>query len=57
MPLRFVVDPELPDHVRTVSLSYTFYQAEGGAVGEQNRQAGTFEELPAIPATARGTKL
>jgi cytochrome c oxidase assembly protein subunit 11 len=28
MPLRFVVDPELPDEVRTVSLSYTFYQAE-----------------------------
>jgi cytochrome c oxidase assembly protein subunit 11 len=30
MPLRFVVDPELPEEVRTVSLSYTFYQAEDG---------------------------
>ena len=28
MPLRFVVDPELPGNVRTVSLSYTFYQAK-----------------------------
>ena len=30
MPLRFVVDPQLPENVRTVSLSYTFYQAEPG---------------------------
>lgn len=33
MPLRFVVDPELPENVRTVSLSYTFYQAEPDAPG------------------------
>jgi cytochrome c oxidase assembly protein subunit 11 len=33
MPLRFVVDPELPENVRTVSLSYTFYQAEPDASG------------------------
>jgi len=26
MPLRFVVDPALPEDVRTVSLSYTFFQ-------------------------------
>ena len=31
MPLRFVVDPQLPENVRTVSLSYTFYQAEPDA--------------------------
>jgi len=30
MPLRFVVDPELPEEVRTVSLSYTFYPADDG---------------------------
>jgi len=29
MPLRFVVDPALPEDVRTVSLSYTFFQAQG----------------------------
>ena len=33
MPLRFVVDPELPGNVRTVSLSYTFYQAEPDDTG------------------------
>lgn len=33
MPLRFVVDPQLPENVRTVSLSYTFYQAEPDAPG------------------------
>ncbi len=25
MPLRFVVSPELPEHVRTISLAYTFF--------------------------------
>jgi cytochrome c oxidase assembly protein subunit 11 len=25
MPLRFVINPRLPDHVKTVSLSYTFF--------------------------------
>jgi cytochrome c oxidase assembly protein subunit 11 len=33
MPLRFVVDPGLPENVRTVSLSYTFYQAEPDTSG------------------------
>lgn len=27
MPLRFVVDPQLPEEIRTVSLSYTFFPA------------------------------
>jgi cytochrome c oxidase assembly protein subunit 11 len=31
MPLRFVVDPDLPEDIRTVSLSYTFYPAQNGA--------------------------
>ena len=35
MPLRFVVDPELPDEVRTVSLSYTFYQAKPDGSGSE----------------------
>ena len=25
MPVRFIIDPELPEHVDTVTLSYTFY--------------------------------
>ena len=44
MPLRFVVDPDLPVDIRTVSLSYTFYQAEDGE-GGTSRQAGILEEL------------
>lgn len=34
MPLRFVVDPALPEGVRTVSLSYTFFQAKEDAPAE-----------------------
>jgi len=44
MPLRFVVDPDLPVDIRTVSLSYTFYQAEDGE-GGTSRQAGVLEQL------------
>lgn len=31
MPIRFVVDPALPEEVRTVSLSYTFFPAQDDA--------------------------
>lgn len=27
MPVRFVIDPELPEHVDTINLSYTFFDA------------------------------
>jgi cytochrome c oxidase assembly protein subunit 11 len=43
MPLRFVVDPDLPAEVRTVSLSYTFYPAQGTAAGSQ--QTGPIESI------------
>ena len=35
MPLRFIVDPELPENVRTVSWSYTFYQAKPEEKGSE----------------------
>lgn len=43
MPLRFVVDPALPENVRTVTLSYTFYQARDGQ--EVTAGAGTLESI------------
>ena len=55
MPLRFVVDPELPDEVRTVSLSYTFYPAENDESGDQ--QAGVIEDLQGTGSAARGAQL
>jgi cytochrome c oxidase assembly protein subunit 11 len=35
MPLRFVVDPGLPEEVRTVSLSYTFFQVPSDGSGKK----------------------
>jgi len=26
MPVRFIIDPDLPPEIRTVTLSYTFYK-------------------------------
>ena len=31
MPVRFMIDPELPDSVDTVTLSYTFFEIENVA--------------------------
>jgi cytochrome c oxidase assembly protein subunit 11 len=46
MPLRFVVDPALPENVKTLSLSYTFYQAEAVAEGEEtNPAAGSLDSI------------
>ncbi|MEN8204640.1 MAG: cytochrome c oxidase assembly protein [Pseudomonadota bacterium] len=46
MPLRFVVDPGLPEHVRTVSLSYTFFQAEAVAADKVNTgESGSLDSI------------
>ena len=55
MPLRFVVDPQLPEEVRTVSLSYTFFPAENekSDIGE----IGVLEDLQGTGRAANGTQL
>ena len=46
MPLRFVVDPALPESVKTLSLSYTFYQAEAVAEGaEADNGSGSLDSI------------
>jgi cytochrome c oxidase assembly protein subunit 11 len=46
MPLRFVVDPALPENVRTVSLSYTFYQAEAVATDSESAvESGSLDSI------------
>lgn len=39
MPIRFVVDPDLPPDVATVTLSYTFFKMEGGRTGDEQDSA------------------
>lgn len=36
MPVRFVIDPKLPEHVRTLTLAYTFFEAQETAVNVRN---------------------
>jgi len=55
MPLRFVVDPELPEEVGTVSLSYTFFHAETGEPA--GKQAGMIEDLQDTAGAASGAQL
>ena len=46
MPLRFIVDPALPENVRTVSLSYTFYQTEAVAADKENTsESGSLDSI------------
>ena len=56
MPLRFVVDPELPEDIRTVSLSYTVYQADPPAPAG-NPQNDGLEELNAATVRPRKTPI
>jgi cytochrome c oxidase assembly protein subunit 11 len=42
MPLRFVIEPELPENVKTVSLGYTFFDVTNSAKNQagKNHQGG-----------------
>jgi cytochrome c oxidase assembly protein subunit 11 len=35
MPVRFIIDPKLPQHVRTVTLAYTFFEAAEAVASSQ----------------------
>lgn len=47
MPLRFVVDPNLPEEIGTVSLSYTFFLAreEAAPAGKLSGKSGSLESI------------
>ena len=55
MPLRFVVDPQLPEEIRTVSLSYTFLPAGDETQGLE--QIGALEDLQGTEGAANGAQL
>ncbi|MFO8025146.1 cytochrome c oxidase assembly protein [Thiohalophilus sp.] len=44
MPLVFVVDPDLPDHVNTITLGYTFFDTDKNARLEGNNKQITIAE-------------
>ena len=48
MPVRFIVDPNLPDDVKTVTLSYTFYKNDALTA----QQAASAHPVAATPAAA-----
>ena len=46
MPLRFVVDPNLPEEIGTLSLSYTFFQArDAEPVSKLSGDSGSLESI------------
>jgi cytochrome c oxidase assembly protein subunit 11 len=45
MPLRFIVDPALPEEVRTVSLSYTFFQAKDAPAETISMDKGKLDSI------------
>ncbi len=53
MPLRFIVDPELPGDVNSVALSYTFFRMDAG---RNTQPADGLERISLAPAAAGAGK-
>jgi len=53
MPLRFVVDPDLPEDVNSVALSYTFFKI---ATGKDQQPVGGLERISLGPDNTGGGK-
>ncbi|MBR7540106.1 cytochrome c oxidase assembly protein, partial [Mycobacterium tuberculosis] len=47
MPVRFIVDPDLPPEIRTITLSYTFYRND--ALSDRLAPAATSDGAHAAP--------
>jgi len=47
MPVRFIVDPDLPPEIKTITLSYTFYRND--ALSDRLAPAATSEGAHAAP--------
>ena len=49
-PVTFVVDPKLPKDVRTITLSYTFFEVGGKVPAEPGSPSAKALEPPALPS-------
>jgi cytochrome c oxidase assembly protein Cox11 len=45
MPLRFVVDPDLPEDIGSVALSYTFYPAQDAPTETISMEQGKLDSI------------
>lgn len=52
-PVVFVVDPKIADDVKTITLSYTFFEVGGGIPSAPQGTVGRLQDVPARPGPQR----